>query len=120
MPVINQVELHPYFQRRDLRAFHEENGIATEGWSPLGRGSDLLAHPVIQEVAGECGRTPAQVVLRWHLDQGIVTIPKSLRPERIVENADLGFPLTQDQRARIDELDRPDGRIGPDPMTAEF
>ncbi len=124
VPAINQVELHPYFQQRELRAVHERLGIATQAWSPLGQGGELLRDPVIAGIAEEVGGgvTPAQVVLRWHLQRGIVTIPKSQHAGRIAENFDVfGFELDERQLAAIDDLDRgPSGRIGPDPDHANF
>lgn len=116
VPAVNQVELHPRFQQRELRAFHERHGIATEAWSPLGQGT-LLSDAAIASIAARHGRTPAQVILRWHLDNGIVAIPKSVTPSRIAENLGaLDVRLTPEDRARIDALDG-DGRIGPDPDT---
>lgn len=123
VPAINQVELHPYHQQRELREVHEELGIATQGWSPLGRGGELLADPVITSIASELdGATPAQVVIRWHLQHGFVTIPKSQTASRIAENFDVfGFTLDDAQMAMIDGLDRGEGgRIGPNPETANF
>jgi 2,5-diketo-D-gluconate reductase A len=115
VPVLNQVELHPYLQQRELRAFHAEHGIATEAWSPLGRDTGLLDDPVVVDVARAHGVTPAQAVLRWHLELGTVVIPKSVTPERIRANLDvLGFSLTAEDHERIAGLDR-GGRIGPDP-----
>jgi 2,5-diketo-D-gluconate reductase A len=115
VPVLNQVELHPYLQQRELRAFHAEHGIVTEAWSPLGRDTGLLDDPVIVDVARAHGVTPAQAVLRWHLELGTVVIPKSVTPERIRANLDvLGFSLTAEDHERIAGLDR-GGRIGPDP-----
>lgn len=121
-PVLDQVELHPYFQQRELRAWCEDQGIAIEAWSPLGQGGELLADPVITTIAEELDRTPAQVVLRWHLQHGHVVIPKSQTPARIAENFDVfDFALTGEQLIRIDALDRGEaGRIGPDPATAQF
>jgi 2,5-diketo-D-gluconate reductase A len=122
VPVLNQVELHPYFQQRELRMTHDRLGIATEAWSPLGRGGELLDDPVIGGIARELDVTPAQVVLRWHLQRGFVVIPKSQHDERIAQNFDVfGFALEAEQLAAIDALDRgEDGRIGPDPATAGF
>lgn len=124
VPAINQVELHPYFQQRELRATHERLGIATEAWSPLGRGGELLGDPVIVAISTDIGGgvTPAQVVLRWHLQRGFVTIPKSQHAGRIAQNLDVfGFELDDAQLAAIDGLDRGDaGRIGPDPERADF
>jgi 2,5-diketo-D-gluconate reductase A len=115
-PAINQIELHPNLPQAELRAFHAEHGIATEAWSPLARGG-LLEDPVVAKLAAKHGRTPAQVILRWHLQLGNVVIPKSVTPSRIAENFDvLGFELDADDLAVIDALDN-GGRIGPDPDT---
>src|SRR3954449_5161503 len=114
-PVVNQVELHPYFQQPDLRAEHERLGIVTEAWSPLAHGGEVLRDPVITEIAEAHGKTPAQVVLRWHLQLGNVVIPKSVTPERIVENFDvLDFELSDDDMRAIEALDAGE-RTGPDP-----
>jgi 2,5-diketo-D-gluconate reductase A len=119
-PVLNQIELHPRFQQRRLREAHAARGIATESWSPLGQGT-LLADPVIAQIAAKHGRTPAQVIVRWHLDSGLVVIPKSVSPQRIQENFNVvGFALDAQDMALIERMDRADGRIGPDPMTAAF
>ncbi|MEO4038684.1 aldo/keto reductase [Micrococcaceae bacterium Sec6.3] len=120
-PVIHQIELHPYWQQRDLRAFGERSGMLTEAWSPLGQGGDVLEDPVITEIAEAHGATPAQVVLAWHLAIGNVVIPKSVTPERIASNlAAADVRLSEDEIARIDGLDRADGRIGPDPADIDF
>ncbi|MFC1442721.1 aldo/keto reductase [Streptacidiphilus sp. N1-10] len=118
VPAVNQVELHPLLQQQELRAFHAEHGIATEAWSPLAQGS-LLQHPVITGIAQRLGRTPAQVILRWHLQQGTVVIPKSVTPERIRQNLDVfGFTLDEADLTAVTALDQGDaGRIGPDPDT---
>jgi len=117
VPVVNQVELHPRFQQRALRAFHAERGIATESWSPLGQG-EVLRDATIVEVARKHGRTPAQVVIRWHLDQGLVAIPKSVHAARLRENFDVfDFRLDDDDLRRIEALDRRDGRMGLNPAT---
>jgi 2,5-diketo-D-gluconate reductase A len=117
-PAVNQIELHPHFQQRELRRYHSEHGIVTEAWSPLGRGASL-DDPVIGEIASAHDRTPAQVVLRWHLQLGNVVIPKSVTPARIEENFDIfGFELSDADMDAIGGLDDPGGRIGPDP--AEF
>lgn len=119
-PSVNQIELHPRFQQRALRAFHEERGIRTESWSPLGRGA-LFGEPAIAAIAARRRKTPAQVVIRWHLDSGLIVIPKSVRPERLKENIGaLDFKLDDDDMRRIETLDSPGGRIGPDPATATF
>ncbi|MES2940593.1 MAG: aldo/keto reductase [Pseudomonadota bacterium] len=120
VPVLNQVELHPRFQQARLRAAHEERGIRTEAWSPLGQGK-LLADPAIARIAAKHGRTAAQVILRWHLDNGLVAIPKSVTPSRIQENFEVaGFALDAGDMQAIAALDDPRGRIGPDPMKASF
>ena len=117
-PAVNQVELHPALQQRALRDVHAELGIVTEAWSPLGQGT-VLDDPTVVRVAAAHGVTPAQVVLRWHLQQGTVVIPKSVTPARIASNLDvLGFALTADEAAAIDALDAA-GRIGPHPDTFE-
>ncbi|MET8146278.1 aldo/keto reductase [Sphaerisporangium sp. NPDC005288] len=115
-PVLNQIELHPNLQQAELRAFHAEHGIATEAWSPLAQGG-LLKDPAITSIAERHGRTPAQVILRWHLQLGSIVIPKSVTPERIRENLDVfGFELTGDDMAAIATLDTAT-RTGPDPDT---
>ncbi|HLM51215.1 MAG TPA: aldo/keto reductase [Solirubrobacteraceae bacterium] len=114
-PSLNQVELHPRLQQAELRAYHREHGIATEAWSPLAQGGDLLEDPVITEIAEQRDKTPAQVVLRWHVQIGNVVIPKSVTPERIRANLDVfDFELSEDDLSRIEGLDRGE-RIGPDP-----
>lgn len=114
VPAINQVELHPYLQQRELRAFHAEHGIATESWSPLAQG-EALGDPAIAAIAAKHGKTPAQVVIRWHLDRGLVVIPKSVTPARIRENAAVfDFALDAADHAAIDGLNA-DRRVGPDP-----
>ncbi len=120
VPVLNQIELHPRFQQKGLRAFHAEHNIETESWSPLGQGK-LLDDPAIADIARKHGRTPAQVVLRWHLDNGLITIPKSATPSRIQENFQVfDFKLDQHDLEKIATLDDPAGRIGSDPDTATF
>lgn len=115
-PALNQVELHPALQQRELRAHHAERGIVTEAWSPLAQGA-VLDDPAIVAVAEAHGVPPAQAVLRWHLQRGIVVIPKSATPARIASNLDVfGFHLTDHDLAAIDALDR-DGRTGPHPDT---
>jgi len=115
VPAVNQIELHPYLQQAEARRCHSEHGIVTEAWSPIGQGKGLLEDASIAEVAGKHGRTPAQVVLRWHLQLGNVIIPKSVTPSRIRENLDLfGFSLDDDDMATLGAVDR-DGRIGPNP-----
>ncbi|WP_035804442.1 aldo/keto reductase [Kitasatospora mediocidica] len=116
VPALNQVELHPHFPQHELRAFHAEHGIATEAWSPLGQGKELLTDPALVAVAEKHGRTVAQVVLRWHLQSGIVAIPKSVTPSRIRENLDVtGFELDADDLAVIAAVET-GKRLGPDPQ----
>ncbi|MBB6250048.1 aldo/keto reductase [Nitrospirillum iridis] len=115
VPSVNQVELHPRFQQRELRAFHERHGIVTQSWSPLGQGT-LLDHPALAEIARKHERTPAQIVIRWHLDLGLGVIPKSVTPHRIRENiAVFDFRLDEADQAAIAGLDDPHGRLGPHP-----
>jgi diketogulonate reductase-like aldo/keto reductase len=116
-PTVNQVELHPYLQQPQLREFNAKHGIATEAWSPLAKGGSLLGDPVIAELAVKHSRTPAQIVLRWHLQLGNVVIPKSVTPSRIEENFDVaGFTLTEEEMESLTPLDRGE-RTGPDPDT---
>ena len=114
-PAVNQIELHPQFPQEELRAFHDEHGILTESWGPLGQGKGLLEDPSIVEVAQRKARTPAQVVLRWHLQLGCVVIPKSVNPDRIRENIDLfDFELDDADMAEISKV-RTGERLGGDP-----
>ncbi|MBL1116364.1 aldo/keto reductase [Streptomyces sp. 110] len=117
VPVIDQIELHPQLPQAELRAFNARHDIATEAWSPLGQGKGLLADPKLAAIAGKHGKTPAQVVLRWHLDLGNVVIPKSVTPSRIKENIDVfDFQLDAEDLAAIDSLDT-GNRLGFDPET---
>ena len=117
VPAVNQVELHPQFPQAELRAYHAEHGILTESWGPIGQGKGLLENPHVQAVAQKVGRTPAQVVLRWHLQLGLVVIPKSVTPSRIAENIALfDFALDDDDLATIAQVDNGE-RLGPDPRT---
>ena len=119
-PVLNQVELHPDFQQKALRAAHEKHGIRTESWSPLGQGH-LLTNPVIGDIASKTGRTPAQVIIRWHLQSGLIVIPKSVTPSRIIENGKVfDFELDAAAMQALNALDDANGRIGPNPQTAKF
>jgi len=116
LPTVNQVELHPRLQQSGLRAWHSEHGIATEAWSPLAQG-ELLDDETIVRVSEGHGKTPAQVILRWHLQLGNVVIPKSVTPERIRENIDVfDFELSEDDLAAIEALES-GSRIGPNPAT---
>ncbi|MFF3458326.1 aldo/keto reductase [Streptomyces sp. NPDC002730] len=120
VPAVNQIELHPQLQQAELRAFHAEHGIQTEAWSPLGQGKGLLEVPTVVAIAQKHGRTPAQVVLRWHLQIGNVAIPKSVTPSRIRENFDVfGFELDADDLAAFAALDE-GKRLGPDPATFDY
>ncbi|WP_205853776.1 aldo/keto reductase [Phenylobacterium deserti] len=115
-PVLNQIELHPRFQQTDQRAIHVGMGIVTESWSPLGQGS-LLENETLEAIAAKHGKTPAQVIIRWHIDQGLVVIPKSVNPERIAQNIDVfDFSLDDEDMQAIRKLDSTSGRLGPDPL----
>ncbi len=115
IPAVNQIELHPHLQQRASREYHAEQGIATEAWSPLGQGKGLLEVPAIVAIAQKHGRSPAQIVLRWHLQLGNVVIPKSVTPSRIEENITVfDFELDPEDMAAISALNE-DRRIGPDP-----
>jgi 2,5-diketo-D-gluconate reductase A len=116
-PTVNQVELHPHLQQAELRAWHAAHGVVTEAWSPLAQG-ELLDDETIETIAAHHQKTPAQTILRWHLQLGNVVIPKSVTPERIRENFDVfDFELSEDDMATIARLDAGE-RTGPDP--AEF
>ena len=105
-PVINQVELHPYFQQKELREFCKEHDIVVEAWSPLARGQ-VLDDPVLNKIGKKYGKSPAQVTLRWHLQSDIVVIPKSVTPSRIKENADIfDFELTDEEMGQINQIDK--------------
>ncbi|MCH0540003.1 aldo/keto reductase [Streptomyces sp. MUM 203J] len=115
VPAVNQIELHPQLAQAETRAFHARHGIATEAWSPLGQGRGLLELPAVVEIARKHGRTPAQAVLRWHLQLGNIVIPKSVTPSRIEENIEVfGFELDADDLAAFAALDE-GRRLGPDP-----
>jgi diketogulonate reductase-like aldo/keto reductase len=122
VPAVNQIELHPYFQQTALQSVHAENAILTQAWSPIGgitsyRGGEkrTIDDPALLEIARQHGKSAAQVMLRWHLQQGRSAIPKSTKPARIAENFDIfDFELTSDQVAAIDALDTA-VRGGPDP-----
>lgn len=116
-PAINQVELNPTFQQEEVRAFNAQHEILTEAWAPLAQGRDVLQDETIAQIGRRLGKTPAQVILRWHLQIGNVVIPKSVTPSRIEENFQLfDFELTDDDLQAIAKLDRND-RHGPDPDT---
>ncbi|CDX36973.1 2,5-diketo-D-gluconate reductase A [Mesorhizobium sp. ORS 3359] len=119
-PVVNQIELHPRFQQRDKREFHKKHNIHIESWSPLGSGR-LLSDPTLEKLAKKHGKSVAQVIIRWHLQEGLIVIPKSIHQERIAGNFDVfGFELDADDMQTIRGLDSADGRTGPDPATAAF
>jgi 2,5-diketo-D-gluconate reductase A len=119
-PAVNQIELHPNFQQRDKRDFHKRHNIAIESWSPLGQGR-ALNDPAIKAIGDRHGKTVAQTIIRWHLQEGLIAIPKSTRKERIEENFNVfDFELSDDDMAVIAKLDKPSGRIGSDPATASF
>ena len=118
VPVVNQIEVHPYFRNVAARSASARLGVVIEAWSPLGRGA-VLRDPVIASIAATVGRSPAQVALRWHVQHGHVVFPKSVHEARMRENLGIfDFALSDAEMARIDGLDRGEpGRIGPDPST---
>ncbi|HSD03745.1 MAG TPA: aldo/keto reductase [Gaiellales bacterium] len=116
-PAVNQIELHPEFPQAELRAWHDEHGIVTESYSPLGPDTDVLRHPEIGAIAAALGRTPAQVILRWHVQLGAIPIPKSSDPTRLRQNLDVfSFELDAGQMAALDAVNR-ENRTGGDPET---
>ena len=119
-PVINQIELHPYLSQEKVREFCKENDIQVEAWSPLMAGNGLLENDILKEIAKKYNKTTAQVVLRWDLQNQVITIPKSTNEGRLVENIDIfGFNLSKDDIDRIDSLNK-DLRVGPDPDNFDF
>ena len=118
VPAVNQIELHPRLQQRELREFCENHGIKIESWSPIGgSGGDLLHDPTLQIIADKHKKSAAQIVIRWHIQLGLIVIPKSVHEERIVQNADVSnFELDNDDMAKISALNT-DTRRGPDPAT---
>ena len=121
VPAVNQIELHPYLLNEEVRAHGEANGIATQAWSPIAQGA-VLDDPVVTAIADRVGRSPAQVVLRWHLQRGSIVFPKSTTPARIRENFELfDFELDAGDIEQIDALDRGEGgRTGPNPDTMAY
>lgn len=117
LPAVNQLELHPAYQQRDVREFHRDKDILVECYSPLGgKESNLLEDSTIVEIAERHSKSPAQVMIKWHLEQNLVPLPKSSKPERAKENFDVwDFVLNSDEIALIDGLDRPDGKTLPEP-----
>lgn len=119
-PAVNQIELHPKLQQNETRAYCESHGIAVESWSPLMRGGEAFEIPTIAEIAKARNKTPAQIILRWHVQNGLIAIPKSVNPERIRENiAVFDFSLTDEDMKSIAALDE-NHRTGADPNTADF
>ncbi len=115
-PAVNQIELHPNFQQREQRAYHDAHGIVTQSWSPLGQGKTLLQNPAIVRVADKHGRSAAQVILAWHLANGFSVIPKASDAEHLADNfAALDLTLDEWDMAAIEALDDPAGRLGPEP-----
>jgi 2,5-diketo-D-gluconate reductase A len=116
-PAVNQIELHPGLPQDELRGYHKEHGIVTEAWSPIGQGQGLLDDPTVVSIADRIGKSPAQTVLRWHLQLGVVVIPKSVTPQRIKDNlAITDFELSTEDMAALSDLTGV-GRVGPDPDT---
>lgn len=114
-PAVNQIEIHPGFSQVSQRADDAGRGIVTESWSPLGQGASIN-DPVVKRIAGNHNVTAGQVILRWHLQLGLVVIPRSSNPERIAQNFDIaGFTLSDEEMTAINDLDNDEGRIGPDP-----
>ena len=119
-PVVNQIELHPRFQQRDKREFHASHGIAIESWSPLGSGR-LLDDPTLGAIAVRHGKSIAQIIIRWHLQQELIVIPKSANRDRIAANFDVfDFELDAEDLGEIAAMDSSDGRTGSDPARADF
>ena len=121
VPAVNQIEVHPYLANDTVRKYGKDHGIATEAWSPIAQGK-VLDDPVITDLAAEVSKTPAQVVLRWHIQRGDIIFPKSVTPKRVQENFALfDFELDSDAVATIDALDKgEDGRVGPNPDTFDY
>ncbi|MER8553158.1 aldo/keto reductase [Mesorhizobium sp. M0976] len=119
-PTVNQIELHPRFQQRDKREFHDRHNIRIESWSPLGSGR-LLSDPTLESIARKHGKSVAQTIVRWHLQEGLIVIPKSIHQDRIAANFDVfDFELEAKDLELIRGMDSPDGRSGPNPATAAF
>lgn len=115
-PMVNQIEYHPYLVQTELRTYCQAQGIAVQAWSPLGKG-ELLQDPVCLQLAEKYQKTPAQIVLRWDLQQNVLVIPKSVTPHRILENSEIfDFTLSEEDMAQLTALNR-DHRFGPDPVT---
>jgi 2,5-diketo-D-gluconate reductase A len=115
VPAVNQIELHPRFSRPELRGYHAQHGIATEAWSPIGQGQGLLDDPVLADLATKYGKSPAQIVLRWHVQLDNIVFPKSMHAERMRENIDVfDFELSDEDEQAVSALNAGD-RLGPDP-----
>ncbi|MGK9271715.1 aldo/keto reductase [Williamsia muralis] len=121
VPAVNQIEVHPYLANDTVRKYGSDHGIATEAWSPIAQGK-VLDDPVITDLAAEVSKSPAQVVLRWHIQRGDIIFPKSVTPKRVQENFALfDFELDSDAVSKIDALDKgEDGRVGPNPDTFDY
>ena len=121
VPVVNQIEVHPYFTNDEVRAYGVEHDIATEGWSPIARGR-VLGDPVVLRIARATGAHPAQVVLRWHIERGDIVFPKSVHPQRMKENFEIfDFEINDEEIEALTALDRgAEGRMGPDPDVFDF
>ncbi|MDH6232561.1 2,5-diketo-D-gluconate reductase A [Mesorhizobium soli] len=119
-PAVNQIDLHPRFQQRDKREYHARHDIQIESWSPLGSGK-LLQDPTLEKIARKHGKSVAQTIIRWHLQENLVVIPKSVHKDRIAANIDVfEFELDPDDMQMIRGMDSADGRTGPNPETFEF
>lgn len=115
VPSVNQIELHPFLTQRELRDYHQGHGIHTEAWSPLAQGGELLKHDTVAEIAGRHGKTPAQAILRWHLQIGNIIFPKSVTASRVEENFDVfDFELSSEDLTALEGLNKNE-RTGPDP-----
>ncbi|QHW37049.1 aldo/keto reductase [Staphylococcus ursi] len=111
LPAINQIELHPYFNQKDMIAYHEKKGILTQAWSPLGRDNGVMDEPVLKQLSSKYDKTVAQVILRWHIQNGVMPIPKATSSKRQLENFDIfDFHITDEDLQAFDQLTRVDGR----------
>jgi len=115
VPALNQIELHPSFQQRAMRKVHQDMGIVTQSWSPLGQGNGM-DNDTIKAIADETGKSASAVIIRWHIQHGFSVLPRSTNPDHIRDNySALSFELSEEQMAKIDALDSEDGRMGPEP-----
>jgi 2,5-diketo-D-gluconate reductase A len=121
VPAVNQIELHPYFQNSEVDDYDRAHGIATEAWAPIAQGK-VMDDPALKEIAERLGKSPAQVVLRWHIERGNIVFPKSVTPARIKENFELfDFQLEPGDAEKIDALDQGEaGRDGPNPDVFDY